>query len=28
MPGLINGHGHATGIQDLATYAAYGVTTV
>jgi imidazolonepropionase-like amidohydrolase len=28
MPGLINGHGHATSIQDLATYAAYGVTTV
>ena len=28
MPGLINGHGHASGVQDLATYAAYGVTTV
>ena len=28
MPGLINGHGHASGIADLATYAAYGVTTV
>lgn len=28
MPGLINGHGHASSVQDLATYAAYGVTTV
>lgn len=28
MPGLINGHGHAGGVKDLATYAAYGVTTV
>jgi imidazolonepropionase-like amidohydrolase len=28
MPGLINGHGHAGSVQDLATYAAYGVTTV
>ena len=28
MPGLINGHGHASSIADLATYAAYGVTTV
>jgi imidazolonepropionase-like amidohydrolase len=28
LPGLINGHGHATSVQDLATYAAYGVTTV
>ncbi|HYW51841.1 MAG TPA: amidohydrolase family protein [Gemmatimonadaceae bacterium] len=28
MPGLINGHGHAGSVKDLATYAAYGVTTV
>ncbi|MES3035961.1 MAG: amidohydrolase family protein [Gemmatimonadota bacterium] len=28
MPGLINGHGHASSTADLATYAAYGVTTV
>ncbi len=28
MPGLINGHGHAGSVADLATYAAYGVTTV
>ncbi len=28
MPGLINGHGHASSVADLATYAAYGVTTV
>jgi imidazolonepropionase-like amidohydrolase len=28
MPGLINGHGHASGVGDLRTYAAYGVTTV
>ena len=28
LPGLINGHGHAGSVKDLATYAAYGVTTV
>lgn len=28
MPGLINSHGHASSVADLATYAAYGVTTV
>lgn len=28
MPGLINAHGHVNGVRDLATYAAYGVTTV
>lgn len=28
MPGLINAHGHVNGVADLATYAAYGVTTV
>lgn len=28
MPGLINAHGHVNGVGDLATYAAYGVTTV
>lgn len=28
MPGLINAHGHASSVADLATYAAYGVTTV
>jgi imidazolonepropionase-like amidohydrolase len=29
MPGLINTHGHVTDpVKDLATYAAYGVTTV
>lgn len=28
MPGLINAHGHVNGLRDLATYAAYGVTTV
>ncbi len=28
MPGLINGHAHASSTADLATYAAYGVTTV
>lgn len=28
IPGLINAHGHVTGVRDLATYAAYGVTTV
>lgn len=28
MPGLINAHGHVSGVRDLATYAAYGVTTV
>ncbi|MCC7055357.1 MAG: amidohydrolase family protein [Gemmatimonadaceae bacterium] len=28
MPGLVNGHGHAGSVRDLATYAAYGVTTV
>ena len=28
MPGLINSHGHASSAGDLATYAAYGVTTL
>ena len=28
IPGLINSHGHASSVEDLATYAAYGVTTV
>ncbi|MBL0938089.1 MAG: amidohydrolase family protein [Gemmatimonadaceae bacterium] len=28
MPGLINAHGHASSTDNLATYAAYGVTTV
>jgi homoserine O-acetyltransferase len=28
IPGLINTHGHATAPADLATYAAYGITTV
>lgn len=28
MPGLINSHGHASSVAELATYAAYGVTTV
>ena len=28
MPGLINAHGHASSVRHLATYAAYGVTTV
>jgi homoserine O-acetyltransferase len=28
MPGLINTHGHASSPADLATYAAYGITTV
>lgn len=28
MPGLINAHGHASSVENLATYAAYGVTTV
>lgn len=28
IPGLINTHGHVTAPEDLATYAAYGVTTV
>lgn len=28
IPGLINAHGHVNGVRDLATYAAYGVTTV
>jgi len=28
MPGLINAHGHASSVADLATYAVYGVTTV
>ena len=28
MPGLINGHGHASSVRDLETYAAYGVTTL
>ncbi|GAB1342045.1 amidohydrolase family protein [Gemmatimonas sp.] len=28
MPGLINAHGHASSVRNLATYAAYGVTTV
>ncbi len=28
MPGLINTHGHVNQPSDLATYAAYGITTV
>ncbi len=28
IPGLINSHGHANSVAELATYAAYGVTTV
>ena len=28
MPGIINSHGHASSAGDLATYAAYGVTTL
>ena len=28
MPGIINSHGHASSASDLATYAAYGVTTL
>jgi imidazolonepropionase-like amidohydrolase len=28
IPGLINAHGHVNSPADLATYAAYGVTTV
>ncbi|AMW04465.1 amidohydrolase family protein [Gemmatimonas phototrophica] len=28
MPGIINAHGHASSVANLATYAAYGVTTV
>jgi len=28
MPGLINSHGHVNTVDDLNTYAAYGVTTV
>lgn len=28
IPGLINAHGHVNAVRDLATYAAYGVTTV
>ncbi|MCO4100298.1 MAG: hypothetical protein HEQ38_13080 [Gemmatimonas sp.] len=28
MPGLINTHGHASSVANLATYAAYGITTV
>src|SRR5262245_34365692 len=28
IPGLINAHGHVNAPADLATYAAYGVTTV
>lgn len=28
IPGLINTHGHVNGPADLATYAAYGITTV
>ena len=28
IPGLINTHGHVTAPADLATYAAYGITTV
>lgn len=28
MPGLINAHGHVNQPADLATYAAYGITTV
>jgi len=28
IPGLINAHGHVNAPEDLATYAAYGITTV
>jgi imidazolonepropionase-like amidohydrolase len=28
IPGIVNAHGHVTDPTDLATYAAYGVTTV
>ena len=28
IPGLINAHGHVNGIDQLGTYARYGVTTV
>jgi imidazolonepropionase-like amidohydrolase len=28
MPGIVNAHGHVNDPTDLATYAAYGVTTV
>lgn len=28
VPGFINAHGHVNSARDLATYAAYGVTTV
>lgn len=28
IPGLINAHGHVNAPADLATYAAYGITTV
>lgn len=28
IPGLINAHGHASSVANLATYAAYGVTAV
>lgn len=28
IPGLVNAHGHASSVANLATYAAYGVTTV
>jgi imidazolonepropionase-like amidohydrolase len=28
VPGLINAHGHASSVDNLATYSAYGVTTV
>ena len=28
IPGLINAHGHVNAPADLATYAAYGVTTI
>ena len=28
IPGLINAHGHVNVPEDLATYAAYGITTV
>jgi imidazolonepropionase-like amidohydrolase len=28
IPGLVNAHGHVNAPRDLATYAAYGVTTI
>lgn len=28
IPGLINAHGHVTSLQNLRTYADYGITTV